>query len=219
MQETKYCVKCNQAKSVSDFCKCKSHQDGLHSWCKVCNAAYSFVYGIIHREEISAKRIIYDKIHKKRKAIYDATYCVAYYTANKIKITAYQAAYNKTPEGLASKKRRLSRRRKVLQSCIATLTALEWQNILVEWDYRCAYCGRNDCRLEQDHFIPLSKGGNHTVDNILPACRKCNAEKSNKIVERPNLAIVGTDSEKFCNNENRNRRLAGFEIVARNSLR
>ena len=34
--------------------------------------------------------------------------------------------------------------------------------------------------LEQEHFIPLSKGGGYSMGNIIPACRACNASKSDK---------------------------------------
>lgn len=34
---------------------------------------------------------------------------------------------------------------------------------------------------ELDHVVPLSKGGPHTYDNVRCCCRKCNAEKSDKL--------------------------------------
>ena len=34
--------------------------------------------------------------------------------------------------------------------------------------------------LTQDHFIPLSKGGEYSKKNIIPSCRSCNSRKSNK---------------------------------------
>ena len=33
---------------------------------------------------------------------------------------------------------------------------------------------------EIDHMIPLSKGGGHTIYNIVPACRSCNRKKNAK---------------------------------------
>lgn len=40
----------------------------------------------------------------------------------------------------------------------------------------CTKCGR-DLPLSQDHFIPLSKGGEYTLNNIIPACVHCNSSK------------------------------------------
>ena len=42
----------------------------------------------------------------------------------------------------------------------------------------CAYCGvQSDKQPDPDHVIPLSRGGDNTIDNILPACRACNSQK------------------------------------------
>ena len=43
----------------------------------------------------------------------------------------------------------------------------------------CAYCGAK-CELEQEHFIPVTKGGEYTKNNIITACRSCNASKGNR---------------------------------------
>jgi 5-methylcytosine-specific restriction endonuclease McrA len=47
------------------------------------------------------------------------------------------------------------------------------------FDNKCAYCGKEK-KLEQDHFIPLSKGGEYTINNIVPTCRSCNSSKGTK---------------------------------------
>lgn len=39
----------------------------------------------------------------------------------------------------------------------------------------CVYCG--DPAAEADHFYPLSRGGLHCVDNLVPACLPCNRSK------------------------------------------
>ena len=62
-----------------------------------------------------------------------------------------------------------------------TFTKEEWLECLVEFDYRCAYCGKKSRKLQQDHVIPLSKLGPYVKENILPACPRCNQSKSNKI--------------------------------------
>jgi 5-methylcytosine-specific restriction endonuclease McrA len=44
---------------------------------------------------------------------------------------------------------------------------------------RCQGCGSTK-RIEYDHKIPVSKGGNSEIDNIQLLCRSCNREKTNK---------------------------------------
>jgi len=43
-------------------------------------------------------------------------------------------------------------------------------------DY-CVYCGSTDS-LSTDHIIPISKGGNQDIKNLVTACKSCNASKN-----------------------------------------
>ena len=58
-----------------------------------------------------------------------------------------------------------------------TLSATEWQRALEYFEFACAYCGVVADAFHQEHFIPLSRGGGYTADNILPACPTCNSDK------------------------------------------
>jgi 5-methylcytosine-specific restriction endonuclease McrA len=55
----------------------------------------------------------------------------------------------------------------------------DWTNCKNHFNNKCAYCGKEKV-LTQDHFIALSKGGEYTLNNIVPACVNCNSSKSNK---------------------------------------
>jgi 5-methylcytosine-specific restriction endonuclease McrA len=61
------------------------------------------------------------------------------------------------------------------------VTVSDWMAILRAYENRCAYCGR-DGKLEQDHIMPLSRGGGHTPQNIAPACGFCNRSKGSKLL-------------------------------------
>jgi len=41
----------------------------------------------------------------------------------------------------------------------------------------CIYCGKP--AKHADHYIPLTRGGLHCKDNIVPACLHCNLSKNN----------------------------------------
>jgi 5-methylcytosine-specific restriction endonuclease McrA len=58
------------------------------------------------------------------------------------------------------------------------LTLAQWTTIRAAWGC-CAYCGDADAALQKDCVLPLSRGGRYTVENVVPACRSCNASKSN----------------------------------------
>jgi len=43
----------------------------------------------------------------------------------------------------------------------------------------CQYCGRPAENV--DHVVPRSRGGTHTWDNVVAACRRCNSRKENRL--------------------------------------
>lgn len=56
---------------------------------------------------------------------------------------------------------------------------------------RCAYCGEpiSFAAMQVDHAVPLRKGGEDTLENMLPACRSCNRYKSTLTVEQFRAAV------------------------------
>jgi 5-methylcytosine-specific restriction endonuclease McrA len=58
------------------------------------------------------------------------------------------------------------------------LTATQWAGLVEAWG-ACAYCGATGVPLQRDCVQPLSRGGRYTLSNVVPACRACNASKSN----------------------------------------
>ena len=44
--------------------------------------------------------------------------------------------------------------------------------------YSCQYCGARSSEMTLDHVIPRCKGGQHTWDNVVTACQRCNHRKA-----------------------------------------
>lgn len=63
------------------------------------------------------------------------------------------------------------------------LTKEQWLLTKKYFGYRCAYCGAK-VKLEQDHLRALSHGGHKSLENIVPACRSCNARKNNQSFDK-----------------------------------
>jgi 5-methylcytosine-specific restriction endonuclease McrA len=48
-------------------------------------------------------------------------------------------------------------------------------------EWTCQYCGATAENL--DHVVPRSRGGAHSWDNVVAACRRCNSRKENRLIE------------------------------------
>ena len=79
------------------------------------------------------------------------------------------------------------RRARLVEAPINDFTRQDWRALCKASGYRCAYCHEKFAfkDLTMDHITPLSKGGSHTLSNIIPACQPCNSRKNNKGVPTP----------------------------------
>ena len=52
---------------------------------------------------------------------------------------------------------------------------------------KCQYCGASAENL--DHVIPRSRGGGHTWENVVAACRACNTRKGNRTPDEARMRL------------------------------
>lgn len=76
-------------------------------------------------------------------------------------------------------------RAKGSDSC--NVTVVEWMKIINDFGNRCAYC-RKAGQMTIDHVVPLSRGGRHSISNLVPACRSCNKQKGSLTISEWRLA-------------------------------
>ena len=72
---------------------------------------------------------------------------------------------------------------------------LSRREIFIRDGYRCQYCGRQTGDLTIDHVIPRSRGGSHTWENLVSACRACNHRKGGKTVAEARLTLCCQPTE------------------------
>ena len=123
----------------------------------------------------------YNEQWRKDNPEYDEQYS----ENHKVTKAIYDRQYRQTEMGKAVAQRFNTKRRATIKNIINTLTAKEWEDILEEYNYICAYCGVEfNCENlpTKDHVIPISKGGHNIKENIVPACQSCNSKKHNKII-------------------------------------
>jgi 5-methylcytosine-specific restriction endonuclease McrA len=54
------------------------------------------------------------------------------------------------------------------------------REVFIRDEHTCQYCGVRTNDLTIDHIIPRSRGGQHTWENLVSACRSCNHRKGGK---------------------------------------
>lgn len=70
------------------------------------------------------------------------------------------------------------RRRARLNNTECAWVWSDFMRVAAKFGYSCAYCGiRPTGQLDPDHVVPLSKGGDDSIANLLPSCRACNCDK------------------------------------------
>jgi 5-methylcytosine-specific restriction endonuclease McrA len=65
--------------------------------------------------------------------------------------------------------------------------ALSRRAIFARDGHRCQYCGAQAENI--DHIVPRSKGGPHAWDNVVAACRRCNARKRDHLLEETGMKL------------------------------
>jgi predicted restriction endonuclease len=120
------------------------------------------------------------KEHPEKKNAKSAKYRAKNPEKAKAAIAAWAA---RNPEKIRAY--RLKRNAYKRGATVNDLTTAQWKTIKEYYGHRCVYCGKKKQRLTQDHITPLSKGGSHTLHNVVPACGTCNSRKGNRAPLHP----------------------------------
>lgn len=186
----KTCKKCNRKFPLTEqyFQRRKESKDGFRNECKQCRSEYLAKYRKENREKILESNKKYNEENKEKRIEYKVQnrkmlrqYDKFYRKNNPEKEKVFREKYRKENRELyrVARMRYRSKKNELPQ----TFTVEEWEMCLNHFNNSCAYCGKHQSELEhkieQDHFIPVTKQGGYTVDNIIPACRSCNASKLN----------------------------------------
>lgn len=208
----KTCSLCKQGLPATKefFAACKKHKDGLHYYCKKCTVVYrrnwyiknaerlkkySSEYHYANRDVcIAASKKRYSENRTERLANEAARYkSDPEMRARKIKAAAAWGAAN--PERIKvhrrtshqrhplTKRKNSARRRARLRK--ARTEPVHPQNVWEKTGGKCIYCEAHIIigEMHMDHAIPLSRGGSHNLENLVPSCAPCNLRKFNKTAE------------------------------------
>jgi 5-methylcytosine-specific restriction endonuclease McrA len=65
--------------------------------------------------------------------------------------------------------------------------AITRRSVFARDSHRCQYCGGQAENI--DHVTPRSRGGAHIWENVVAACRRCNALKQDRLLEETGFTL------------------------------
>lgn len=187
----KRCTCCEQEKPTSEFGKCSKLPDGLNIYCRDCNRAKSQEWRAANRERNNEsqrnryhadteKSRTYKREEARRNREQRKAYAVKRRAENYDRVLEIERASrtrNKEKNRPAKNARQQIRNRKV-QGATHIIAAKDLRRL---YSQPCAECGTMQ-NLSIDHIIPLSRGGSHSVGNMMTLCRSCNASKNARTI-------------------------------------
>lgn len=141
---------------------------------------YQRAYRLNNREKERERGRVYRSKHRDKKHESHERWRMKNPSKQRDAIRNWQ---RKNPDrGRLAAHRRRSRKRELP----ATFNEAQWKFSVEYFNGVCAYCGNppsffdHNRVLQQEHFVPLVKGGSFSVENILPACQSCNYSKGDQ---------------------------------------
>lgn len=157
----KRCSKCQLIKSIQAFGMDRSRRGGLACWCKDCLNDNSRKYHLSNRSSVLAR-------HREHHAANPPD------RAKAVDRARAWAANN--PDKARAHRKNIKHKRRALTA--GQLTAAELRRWESEQDKVCHWC-RSACdKYDIDHVVPLSRGGQHALHNLVIACPTCNRRKA-----------------------------------------
>ncbi len=205
----KHCHCCQTDKPANKyyFYANKSRKDGLGTQCKECYKNYRRQYEKENREKINAqsarwrknnierarqigrdyekrnkeKRILKDREYKEKNRLVLLEKGRAYWRNNREKRLTYSREWSKNNP---IKIREYSQKYRAIKTK-AAVEDVSYDFILKRDGYVCHICGGKvkPDDVHFDHIIPLTRGGEHSHNNIAVAHSLCNISKSNSTLE------------------------------------
>ena len=195
----KTCSKCKEQYPATTeyFNKEPRIKSGLRSTCRECSKKYHKQHDknryFTEQQKINRAIYIHDRIvnnhdmFKERWKAYReinrdkiALTKQEYYINNKEHIKQIGLQYRASNEDYRHKNSMRKQLRRDLTKGSA-YTLKQWTECKNYFNNRCAYCGREE-PLHKDHVMPFIRGGEFSINNIVPSCQRCNSSKHDKNV-------------------------------------
>ncbi len=159
----KTCSICGMNKDSSEFYARAASPDGLQPKCKICQKGLDSDYYSAHKDVVKSRAKQWADSNPGRRAEIESDYRKRNRQAQNLRARNYRARQAGASDGWNA-------------------DLVWWNDLLVKFGYRCAYC-RAEGKMTLDHVVPLVRGGKHSPENIVPACESCNYSKQDRLLE------------------------------------
>lgn len=167
---TKVCKRCHTERPTSEYGRDKRYLDNLQPWCKACYAEYHNQPKQKEQRHNQYKKRYADPVYRAKHRTKSNAYTRQRWNAD----SEYRQRKNLSKK-IINHRRRMQKRR-------GDLTIAQWQAICVRYGPDCLCCGEKR-PLTLDHIRPLSRGGEHTAENVQPLCGPCNNHKKTRTID------------------------------------
>jgi len=142
--------------------------------CGKCNNCRARIYRQNHPLQVRAGWNRWSGLHPVERAENRRSADRLYRINNREKVNASAREYRKTIRPYTNLRKRLK----------GGAHIAELRNLIDSYLGRCVYCFEPLNPVTIDHIVPLIKGGTNDIENLVPACGRCNSSKN-----RNNLVV------------------------------
>ena len=170
----KTCTKCGEEKPLDEYHKKKSGKYGRNSQCKACVSAYTAQWRDANRDHIAAS----NAANRDRRA--------EWYAANRDRALRLGAEWRAAkPHMEWAKRYRIRSKAYGHKPVVESFTREE---LIARHGDACYLCGGGWDQLE--HVTPVSRGGEHTLENCRPVCEPCNRRAWSEYLREEGESLV-----------------------------
>jgi 5-methylcytosine-specific restriction endonuclease McrA len=184
MESIKVCPDCGKSKPRSEYNFKNRQKQRYQAYCRPCEKVRHTAFATENRNQELARKKSYYYANRKRllqykKDNYELTKPERLLESRNYRLANAEVVKEKAKKYFAENKElvrhhaKLRRVRKKTNGVF--LVTLKEQKRL--YSQPCFYCGSLDS-IQLDHVVPLSRGGTHSIGNLVPACAYCNNQKN-----------------------------------------
>lgn len=176
----KVCPKCGVKKQSGEFSVDKRSPTGLQSHCKECKRAFY----LANKDSIGNRVKANYRLNPEAKK----AYIKSWQSKNRKLVNSYKQTwlqdhpdYNAEWKAINRDKVRNNENRRRTRKKANGVFLVSAKEATKLYSSPCFYCGATE-KITLDHVIPISRGGTHSIGNLVPACLRCNTSKQAKTI-------------------------------------